>query len=252
MISEFPLFLFTTLAGASAGACAVRTAFPLTKDRKRPWLFTLVCIVLLGFGLLGVLFHLARPTMFLNALVNPGAGIAQEAYCSILFGLLLLVDIICDLKRKGGSPRALQVACGIVGLVLTFIMGMSYVGNFGVPAWTTWLTVAQFVVGDLALGAALYLAFEKGALSNMPFRITFTVVAAVFAVVLIFEGMHFNSLGIDSILFWVSEAFVLAAIICAAIAQRKDAPVTLYVVVLACALIGVCISRWGFYLACII
>lgn len=252
MISEFPLFLFTTLAGASAGTCAIRAAFPLAKDRKRPWLFSLVCIVLLGFGLLGVLFHLAQPAMFLNALANPTAGIAQEAYCSILFGLLLLADIICDLKRKGGSPRALQVACGIVGLVLTFIMGMSYVGNFGVPAWATWSTVAQFVVGDLAFGAALYLAFEKNALSNVPFRITFIAVAAVFAVVLVFEGMHFNSLGLDSILFWVSEVFVLAAIICAAITHRKDAPVTLYAVALACALIGVCVARWGFYLACAI
>lgn len=200
-MTEFPLFLFTTLGGIAAGACAVRAVLPLTKERKQTWLFPLICIALLGIGLIGVLFHLARPAMFLNALANPQAGIAQEAYCSIVFGLLLLADLICDLKRKDGSPRVLQIICGAVGLILTFIMGMSYVGNFGVPAWTTWATVAQFVVGDIAFGTALYLAFDKDALSKVPFRATFIAVAAVFAIVLVFEGTHFNAVGLDSLLF---------------------------------------------------
>ncbi len=251
-MTEFPLFLFTTLGGIAAGACAVRAVLPLTKERKQTWLFPLICIALLGIGLIGVLFHLARPAMFLNALANPQAGIAQEAYCSIVFGLLLLADLICDLKRKDGSPRVLQIICGAVGLILTFIMGMSYVGNFGVPAWTTWATVAQFVVGDIAFGTALYLAFDKDALSKVPFRATFIAVAAVFAIVLVFEGTHFNAVGLDSLLFWVSIIFMLAGIALAAINKRKDVPKSLYAAALACVFIGVCVARWAFYLGCII
>ena len=47
MISEFPLFLFTTLAGIAAGAYVVSVAFPVGKDAKKAWLFPLVCLVLL-------------------------------------------------------------------------------------------------------------------------------------------------------------------------------------------------------------
>ena len=41
MISEFPLFCFTTLAGLAAGAYAVNAFFPAGKDSKRAWLFPL-------------------------------------------------------------------------------------------------------------------------------------------------------------------------------------------------------------------
>ena len=42
MISEFPLFLFTTLAGLAAGAYAVSAVFPVGKDPKKAWLYPLV------------------------------------------------------------------------------------------------------------------------------------------------------------------------------------------------------------------
>ena len=54
MISEFPLFLFTTLAGLAAGAYAVSAVFPVGKDPKKAWLFPLVCGILLAVGLVGL------------------------------------------------------------------------------------------------------------------------------------------------------------------------------------------------------
>ena len=58
MISEFPLFLFTTLAGLAAGAYAVSAVFPVGKDPKKAWLFPLVCGILLAVGLVGLPLHL--------------------------------------------------------------------------------------------------------------------------------------------------------------------------------------------------
>ena len=63
MISEFPLFLFTTLAGLAAGAYAVSAVFPVGKDPKKAWLFPLVCGILLAVGLVGLPLHLGRPEM---------------------------------------------------------------------------------------------------------------------------------------------------------------------------------------------
>ena len=85
MISEFPLFLFTTLGGLAAGAYVAAAIFPdVDRKPKRPWLFPLVCLALLGVGLLGVLGHLGRPERFLLAMSNPSSMIAEEAYWSCL------------------------------------------------------------------------------------------------------------------------------------------------------------------------
>ncbi len=60
---EFPLFAFTTLGGLAAGAYAVGACFPKAAEgAKRPWLFPLACLALLGVGLLGVLGHSAAPS----------------------------------------------------------------------------------------------------------------------------------------------------------------------------------------------
>ena len=102
MISEFPLFLFTTLAGLAAGAYAVSAVFPVGKDPKKAWLFPLVCGILLAVGLVGLPLHLGRPERMLIALTQPGAMIAQEAYWSMAFGGILIVDVVVS-KVKGLS-----------------------------------------------------------------------------------------------------------------------------------------------------
>ena len=81
LITEFPLFAFTTLGGMAAGAYAAAACFADDgREAKRPWLFPLVCLVLLGVGLLGVFGHLGRPEQFLLAMSNPASMIAEEAY----------------------------------------------------------------------------------------------------------------------------------------------------------------------------
>ena len=90
MISEFPLLVFTTLAGLAAGSYTMSAFFPVGQGSKRPWLFPLVCLVLLAAGLLCLPAHLEHPERMLIALSNPSAMIAQEAYWSIGFGRSLI------------------------------------------------------------------------------------------------------------------------------------------------------------------
>ena len=162
MISEFPLFAFTTLGGLAAGAYAVSAFFPDGgQGVKRPWLFPLICIVLLGAGLLGVLGHLGRPERFLFALSNPSSMIAQEAYWSIALGIFMLVDLVL-LARKGASPRAVRILGAVAALGLMCIMGNAYFTAYGNPVWAAWPTLALFVLGDVAMGAALFGLFDSG------------------------------------------------------------------------------------------
>ena len=72
MITEFPLFIFTTLGGLSAGLVMAMALFPPAEKQERPWLAPLVALALLGVGMLGVLFHLKRPALFLNCAPNLG------------------------------------------------------------------------------------------------------------------------------------------------------------------------------------
>ena len=156
MISEFPLFAFTTLGGLAAGAYVVSAFFPSGgQGVKRPWLFPLICIVLLGAGLLGVLGHLGRPERFLFALSNPTSMIAEEVYWSIALGILMLVDLVL-LARKGASQRIVRILAAVAALGLMCIMGNAYFTAYGNPVWAAWPTLVLFVAGDLGMGAALF------------------------------------------------------------------------------------------------
>lgn len=251
MISEFPLFIFTTLGGLSAGLVMAMAAFPPAEKPARPWLAPLVALVLLGVGMLGVLFHLSKPHLFLLALRNPAAGIAQEAYCGIALGVLLLV-LLAVCWRKGEAPKALSWLVAVIGLVMTVIMGLAYVTNVGTAAWANWTTVPLFVVGDLAMGLALWAVLSKGALGQRPFALAAIAVLAVLAVVLVLTALHFGSVGKDAVLLYAGVVVAsVAGIAVTAAALKKPASWQAGALV-ACVVVGVCLSRWAFYGASII
>ncbi len=251
MISEFPLFVFTTLGGLSAGLVMAMALFPPAEKQERPWLAPLTALVMLGVGMLGVLFHLKRPALFLLALRNPSAGIAQEAYCGIVLGVLLLILLIVC-WRKGQAPKALIWASAVVSLILTFIMGFAYVVNVGTPAWANWTTVPLFVIGDIAMGLALWAVLSKKALANRTFTLTVIIVSAVLAVVMLLTGLHFGSVGNDALLIYAGLIVAGAGGIAIAAAAQKSLANWQPGVLAACMIIGVCLSRWGFYAASIL
>lgn len=178
MISEFPLFVFTLLAGLAAGTYAVSAVTAPEKKMRRCWAFPVACIALLGVGLLGVLFHLGRPALFVNGLVNPGAGIAQEAYWSIAFGVLLVAVAVVSWK-KGQAPKALRVVCALAALGLLVTMGVTYYSYESVAAWHLPCTILLFVAGGLAAGSVLCWALSGNEDADRLIAGFFTAFAAV-------------------------------------------------------------------------
>ena len=255
MIAEFPLFLFTTLGGLAAGAYAVAACFPSdggTKDSKRPWLFPLVCLALLGVSLLGVLGHLGRPERFLMALANPASMIAEEAYWSIAFGLLVLVDLVLR-ARKGASPRAVRVLAGACGFVLMCIMGWAYFTAYGNPAWAALPTLPLFVLGDLAMGAALVGAFDGGRCRSRVFAVAMAALALAAAASMAAVGAQFAACGHGIMPFAAAAVLAVATAVFALVAHAgKLVPRTASALVLACILVGVVVSRYAFYAASIL
>lgn len=253
MISEFPLFAFTTLGGLAAGAYAVSAFFPSGgRDAKRPWLFPLACIVLLGAGLLGVLGHLGRPERFLFALSNPSSMIAEEAYWSIVLGIFMVVDLVL-LARKGASPRAVRILGAVAALGLVCIMGNAYFTAYGNPVWAAWPTLALFVLGDVAMGAALFGLFDSERYRTGAFAAVSAVLSALAAAGMVAVAVRFAGFGFEAAPFVVGAVLAVAGAVCALLAWKgKLLERTAAIAVLACLVVGVAVARYAFYAASIL
>ncbi|HIW77359.1 MULTISPECIES: DmsC/YnfH family molybdoenzyme membrane anchor subunit [Gordonibacter] len=258
MISEFPLFLFTTLGGLAAGAYVVYAFLPSDlsgegeANAKRPWLFPLACLVLLGVGLLGVLGHLGRPERFLLALANPTSMIAEEAYWSIAFGLLVLVDLVF-LARKGTSPRVVRILAALCGFVLMCIMGWAYFTAYGNPAWAAWPTLPLFVIGDLAMGAALAGLFKGERYRKAVFAVAAAVLALLAAASMVAVSMQFAATGHDITPFTVAVVLAVAsaAVTLLARANKLSVPAASGLTFI-CIFAGVVVARYTFYAASVL
>lgn len=250
MISEFLLFIFTTLGGIAAGAYLMGALFPKKGGEGKSWLFPLVCLVLLGLGLLFVLFHLQQPQRFLNALANPRAGITLEAYFSMAFGLCVLID--CALRFfKQKEVRGLQLVGAAFGVGLTCVMGYQYLTSMNVPAWCSWQTMPFFVVLDIAMGAALYPLFNKAVYGEGSYASVSMGIHALAAVFLAVEAVHFASVGLSPIPFVVGAVLVAAAIFFVNRAKGASGSSDA-LIVCALVIVGVVIARYAYYAASIL
>ncbi|MBQ9003345.1 MAG: dimethyl sulfoxide reductase anchor subunit [Eggerthellaceae bacterium] len=250
MISEFPLFVFTTLGGIAAGAYVARAIAPLRAGRKAPWLLALVALVMLGIGGVALLLHLGHPERVLNAFSNPGAGITQEGVTTVLFGLAVVADLVMCATKKD-SPRWLVAVAAVLGAAMTVTMGLAYFALVGTPAWANAATVPFFVVGDLAMGAGFYLLFRADALADKTFSVYNVAAQALAAVSVGAVCAHFAGLGYSVAPFVVGiVGAALAAVL--GIAGRKGGNIAFAYLACACALVGIAVARYAFYAASVI
>lgn len=201
-----PLLVFTTFSGMAAGAYVIDALYGLGRtsgnrvlsDSKstHAWLFPFVCLVLLGIGLCGTLAHLGQPLRFVNGLSNPVSMISQEAYWSIAFGIVIVIDLFLA-KVRGRVPRPVRWVGAVVAVGLMFVTGLAYYQSLGVPAWSGAATLSLFVIGDLVLGASLCVLLERKGLTDR--RLVCMNVAAdiAFAVVLVSYGLYLTRIGTD-------------------------------------------------------
>lgn len=209
-MSELPLLVFTCLTGLSAGSYLVATVFGLVQKRTyRTLAFNIVCLVALGVGLLGVLFHLGHPERFLNAFANPTSMITQEAYWSIPLGILMIIDAALLWKKKE-SGNALPMIISIVCFGLMCVTTIEYLTSYGIAGWAEWPTFFLFLFADIAMGAAFVNAFLKTEIDRIV-ALVCTVLYAVLCVAFIAEAVVFSGLAVGAVPFIVSLILALVA-----------------------------------------
>lgn len=246
MITEFALFVFTTLGGLAAGLYILAAIFPL-EGKRNNLLLSIVPLVLLGIGGIALLMHLGHPERMFNAFANPEAGITQEGIATGLFGAVLVADFLL-VWRNGEAPRALRIVGAIFAALLICAMGFLYYNYQSMPMWHALPTVPLFVVGDLAIGGLLVAALDGNAARNKTLTTVNAVLAVLFAITLAGAAMVFQGCGLSPL------PFAIAAIAAAAGAvylftkgQGADSNIrwALFAVLLA----AVIVARYAFYAA---
>ena len=243
MITEFSLFIFTTLGGLGAGMYAASAVFPV-KGKRDNLLVSIVPLVLLAIGGIALMLHLGHPERALNAFANPSAGITMEAFASMALGAVLVIDFALTIA-KGPVPRAFRAVGAVVAVILCCVMGLAYFKYDSVPAWHAWQTIALFLCGDLAMGALLLGALSKDAAQAKQFPMATAVLAGIAAVAIAIEGAHFTGIGREMMPFAGGAVLAAAGAVAAFFAGKKGTQ--LYWVAFALAFVGVVVARYAFY-----
>lgn len=247
MIAEFPLFVFTLLGGAAAGAYVFAAFFPAKEvEGKKKAVFPLVVLILLAVSGLMLLTHLGHPERMFNAFSNPTAGITQEGVTMMGLGLFALIDLILAFF-KGKTSRPVQIVAAIFGFLLLCAMANAYFQMLGIAACNTAAVIPFFLIGGLSLGAALYALFMDEPYKKGTFSLVSIIVAALLAITLIAMTAHFASIGESPVAMACGLVIApIASIVVMAVAQKGGktwAPAT----VLALMVIGMAIARYSFY-----
>lgn len=257
LVEMLPLLVFTTFSGLAAGAYVIDAL--CGNDRKndgsvasvRPWLFPLVCLVLLSVGLCGTLMHLGQPFRFANGMANPGSMIAQEAYWSLAFGLIVVVDLVLS-KTKRISVRPVRWAGALASVGLMVVTGLAYYQSLGLPAWSGAATVPLFLVGDLALGAGLCALLDRNDSGDRKLFCINVAAQIAFAAVLVAYGLHLTRIGVDLAGFLVASGVVGPVAVGAVVVAVRcgKLPVQIgSIAVFLFAAVGIVLARCAFFAA---
>lgn len=255
MIEILPLLVFTTCGGIAAGAYVVaafaQACAPGSRiDTARSWLFPLVCIVLLGVGLLGTLAHLGQPLRFMNGMANATSMISQESYWAIAFGVLMVIDLVI-VKVKGAALLPVRWLAAVAGAGLMVVTGLAYYSCLFVAPWCDAVTIPLFIVGDLAMGAGLSLVMLRVGEVHRELHAMNVALSLAWLAVVVSYGAVALGLGIDLALIAAGALVgpVVSAAVSLAALNGKLPENTASVVVLVSAALGVLLVRGLFFAA---
>lgn len=247
MISEFPLFAFTTLTGLGAGALLASAVFPERGETKRAWLFPLVMLALMGVGALASVTHLGRPQYMVYMLANPTSSLVMEGIFAGLTCVALIVDVALAAKFAAVN-RAVRIAATVLAVVLMCVQAYAYAGSYGNAAWAAASVWPFFVLGSLGCGFALWALFAQ--VSN-GFAKACDVLAALAALSFAWEAATFAGAGADAALLIVGAVLAAVAAACALAKGFAGAKLPWSVVAVA-AVVALAVARYGFYAASIL
>lgn len=226
---QWSLVLFTTLAGGGAwlSVClGFNEVVPKAKDASTKMVAAVVALVLIVAGGLASVTHLSHPDRIMAALGHPTSGIFMEALFVGLVSLALIILIV--MLKRGASLKAIGVVVGVLGLVMTFVLGYSYMMEAR-AAWNTVLMPLGYMFTAAPLGIGLWAALcaaKKEEASAVSFAGTLTAVAGIIAAVVVvaYGFVSGAAVGEQAALLWAAAlAGGILPAICGFMMMKKPA-----------------------------
>ncbi|MDR1185327.1 MAG: dimethyl sulfoxide reductase anchor subunit [Coriobacteriales bacterium] len=241
---EWPLTLFTIVAGSGAGILAfagVSEFFGASK--KARFIAAILSLILLVVGGCLSLLHLGNPVNFMAAATNlfSFSPISMEL---IFLGLGVIIAIIylVLVNRESTASKALGVCGIIVGVIFCYASGHGYEVIDARPAWASPMTTFSYMLSALTIGGFLFLCLqvafkdESASIKKVGFVV---LIAAVLETIVYIAYGALSPIGENALLFWIGAVIVggVIAAVAGLLVYLKNNVTMIYVGIIA-ALVG--------------
>jgi anaerobic dimethyl sulfoxide reductase subunit C (anchor subunit) len=244
MAIQWPLVLFTLIAGAGAGmlTCAGLGEF-LGASKKTRFVAAIIALVLFVVGGIASILHLGQPASVMAAAANLGSfsPISLELIFLGLSALVALIYIFV-VNREGGASKIVGIIGVVVGIIFMYVSGHGYEVITARPAWANPALSLGYLFTSLTLGGFCFLAlqaiFKDEADSFKKAALIVAVVAALATIALAVYGFS-APLGESAVLFWICAVVVggVLSVVAGVVAFMKENSAMAYLGVLT-ALVG--------------
>ncbi len=159
---QWSLVAFTTITAAAGWLAACTAAAELMgKAKKAAFWAAVIALVLGAVGGLASVTHLSHVENIMGAFGHPTSGIFTEALLTVLLCAFAFVYALLVKREAGaGARKAAVVLLGIVGIILSFSVGMSYM-MASRPSWNTPLLPIGYLGTAIPLGVSVYLLIAR-------------------------------------------------------------------------------------------
>lgn len=155
---QWPLLIFSVLLGVTSGSFVFLAVGELTgKFKDVRFVGALIALVCLAVGGCVSVLHMGHPERATHLLGNLGSGLSKELFVVAIMGIVAFAYLILSKKDYPGASKILGVVGGIIGLVLPFVAGASYL-IAARPAWDSVTLPLMYLGSGLAMGMLLMAA----------------------------------------------------------------------------------------------
>lgn len=152
---QWPLLIFSVLLGVTSGSFVFLAVGELKgKFRDVRFVGALIAFACLAVGGCVSVLHMGHPERATHLLGNLGSGLSKELFVVAIMGIVSLVYLILAKKDYPSVSKVFGVLGGVIGLVLPFVAGASYL-IAARPAWDSAALPLMFLGAGLALGMTL-------------------------------------------------------------------------------------------------
>lgn len=249
MAIEWPLVLFSLLAGGGGGAMAflaLSEILGVGQKARKPIAIAALVLIIVG-GCCSVL-HLQQPSNIMAAATNlfSFSAISLELIFVGLNVLVLAIYIFLLYRESAGGAKVMAIIGLITGLALAFVTGHGYLMQ-AQPTWNSETLSIAYLGTALGIGGGLYasgMTLTKASEDEHTKMRIWVLIAQAIALIGVIAYGAFTGFSGDALVYWGGAVVVgtVCALICSWFVPKM--PSMAYVVLILALIGGACIRAY--------